>query len=236
MATNTHTQMSRKRILIVDDEQELREVLGEVLSEEFKIVYARGGDEALSIFDQQPPDAVVLDIRMPQTDGFEVCSRIRKAANGAQTPIIVLSGSDDAATRVRALELGANDFMGKPFNPTELLLRVKLRVGDPSKPSAQPALVTYQGLSYEPQSRLLRSGTHQLILREIEGRIVHRLVEQQGAIVSRNDLASFVWTNEADMDARKLDPHISALRKKLQGLQYNIKMVYGLGYAIEPLS
>lgn len=209
------TNLNRPAILIVDDESEVREVVGEALSESYRIMFAKNGDDAIDIAKKTKPDLIVLDLLMPGKDGFSVCRTLRENFSTNRTPIVILSAKNDPLNRIEALRAGADDFVGKPFHPEELLIRVTKRLKVDTKPVGVVGLFPELGL------------------REIEFKIFRALLSRDGKVITRDELCGEVWGKKTGITDRNLDPHISSLRKKLKKTAFVVKTAYGNGYCLK---
>jgi two-component system response regulator ResD len=226
------------KILVVDDEQKIREVVRMYLEKEgFSVGEAADGQEALDLYAGADWDLVVLDLMMPGLDGWTVCREIRKTTN---IPIIMLTARDAEVDRIIGLELGADDYVVKPFSPRELVARVKavLRRSQavPAKSIDRPAAITYPGLSIEPESRQVMVAGIPVSLTPKEYDLLYQMVKSPNWIFTREELLGFVWGYDYLGDTRTVDTHVSRLRDKLQkasGKEPFISTVWGVGYKFE---
>jgi DNA-binding response OmpR family regulator len=221
------------RILLVDDDTELAELLREYFAgHDVAVEAVTDGMTALGRLDAETFDAVLLDVMLPGANGFEICKRIRATRD---VPIIMLTARGDDTDRITGLDLGADDYLPKPFNPRELLsrLRAVLRRVKPSEPSAK---LTIGDLTIDvpAQKAHLRGG--ELVLTSFEFRLLVELARRAGNIVRRTELASALEFGEYDPSVdRSLDVHISHLRSKLQDDARDpkrIRTVRGVGYVL----
>lgn len=230
--------MKTAKILVVDDEQKIREVVRMYLEKEgFSVGEATDGQEALDLYAGKGWDLVVLDLMMPGLDGWTVCREIRKTTN---IPIIMLTARDAEVDRIIGLELGADDYVVKPFSPRELVARVKavLRRSQavPDKSVEKPAAITYPGLSIEPESRQVLVDGTPVSLTPKEYDLLYQMVKSPKRIFTREELLGLVWGYDYLGDTRTVDTHVSRLREKLQkasGKEPFISTVWGIGYKFE---
>lgn len=229
--------MEKQRILLVDDEQKIREVVRMYLEKEgFKVGEAEDGREALKLLSQSQWDLLILDLMMPQMDGWTVCREVRKTAN---TPIIMLTARDAEVDRILGLELGADDYVVKPFSPRELVARVKAvlrRSLFPGEADLKTAVLNHHGLSIDTESRLVLVNNQQVNLTPKEYELLYVLAKSPNRTFTRDELLEMVWGYDYFGDARTVDTHINRLRDKLQkasGESNYVATVWGVGYKFE---
>jgi len=229
--------MSQINILVVDDEEKIRELVGEYLKREgFAVTHAGSGSEALERVRSSSFDAAVLDLMMPGLDGLEVCREIRKFSD---LPVIMLTARGDEIDRVLGLELGADDYLVKPFSPRELVARVKAvlrrsRRGD-SPPRAR-TLIEAGGISIDEETREVSLDGQAVSLTPKEYELLLRLARHPGRVFTREQLLEQVWGYDFFGEARTVDTHITRLREKIsriRGDQQYISTVWGVGYKFE---
>lgn len=225
------------RILVVEDDDRIKKIIVESLEREGYIISTcSNGREALEIAPAYSPDLVILDLRLPEVDGLEVCRHIRKTG---LTPIIIVSARAEESDKVAGFTLGADDYVTKPFSPTELVLRVNAvlrRVKD------QPAEKTREkvqqgGLSIDRGSRTvhLDGNTVDLTAREFD--LLWTLASHPNRVFSRNQLLNLVWEDDFDAEPATVTVLIGRLRQKLEKKQDDpvlIKTVWGVGYKFQP--
>lgn len=225
--------MSRKgmkRILIVDDEAENRAALEDLFRDEYEVMSARDGLEALECIQQAKPDLVVLDILMPRLDGLQTCHRLRQREETRGLPVILLTSKNEPQTEVFGLDLGADDFIPKPFNKEVLRARVKKRL---SGAAAQIDEVTALGdydVHWSRQEARHGEATIPLTTKEIG--MLRLFVENKGRVLSRDAILEKVWA-ETYITDRTIDSHVKELRKKIPPLATLLKTVYGSGYRLD---
>lgn len=217
-------------VLIVDDEPNIVELTRLYLSKEgYKVITAYDGQEALRRARTEKPDLVVLDLMLPELDGFEVCRRLRQGSD--DLAIIMLTARDDDIDKIVGLELGADDYMIKPFNPRELVARVRavLRRSE-RKPSR--AVLRLGDVRLDANSRQVCVGDDTLNLRLKEFDLLAALMENTNIALSREQLLEIVWGYDFYGDSRTVDVHIARLREKIKGSQIEIETVWGIGYKL----
>lgn len=199
------------KILVVDDDPRLRDLVRLALERAgFQVITAADGQSALTSAVREVPDMVVLDIGLPEVDGLEVCRRIRLRSD---VPVLFLTARDDEVDRILGLELGADDYVTKPFSPRELVARVRAILKRTSGKTPQPLQVG--ALVLEPASRLCRANGHVLPLTATEFRLLELLMLQPGHLIPRAKLISSLWGAQSAVSDRTLDSHLRNLRQKL---------------------
>lgn len=223
---------NKELILIVDDEQNIIE-LGRLYLENdgYRVEAAVDGLDALRQFERLNPALIVLDLMLPELDGWEVCKKIRAKS---EIPIIMLTARDDDIDKIVGLELGADDYMTKPYNPRELVARVKavLRRGR-VQPSPQTDSETLQAgpLTIDPARREAHLGDQSLDLRTKEFDLLQVFVENKGLALSREKLLDLAWGFDFYGETRTVDVHVAHLRDRLKGdSTLRIETVWGVGY------
>lgn len=224
--------MSDDLILLVDDEANIIQLASLYLEKEgFRIISAADGQTALELAKTEDPTLIVLDLMLPKVDGWEVCKRLRTESD---VPIVMLTARDDDIDKIVGLELGADDYMTKPFNPRELVARVKAilrRVDAPRNAQAGKPLKV-GNLALDPASRTVQVGERDVELRAKEFDLLQALLENKGLVLSREQLLDLVWGFDFYGQTRTVDVHIAHLRHKLEGSTAVIETVWGVGYKL----
>jgi DNA-binding response OmpR family regulator len=226
--------MANERILIADDDKNICELLRLYLTKEGYAPYiANNGEAALAMYEKEKPDLVLLDIMMPRMDGWEVCRRIR--AQGT-TPVIMLTAKGETFDKVLGLELGADDYIVKPFDTKEVVARIKavLRRCTPTEAVAEGALV-FDNLSVDLTRYELKIKGHSVDAPPKELELLYYLASHPNRVFTRDQLLDEVWGFEYYGDSRTIDVHVKRLREKLEGAseQWSLKTVWGVGYKFE---
>ncbi|HVN56348.1 MAG TPA: response regulator transcription factor [Anaerolineaceae bacterium] len=226
--------MAGEAILVVDDEPNIVQLAQLYLAREgYRVLSAGDGNTALKVIGQEHPALMVLDVMLPELDGFEVCRRLRAENN--PTPILMVTARDDDIDKILGLELGADDYMTKPFNPRELVARVKaiLRRGERANRAVAGGVPIHLGdLVIDPEAREARIKNGQLDLRTQEFEVLFILAQHRGQVLSREKLLSLAWGYDFYGQTRTVDVHIAQLRKKLSGSNVHIETVTGIGYKL----
>ena len=230
--------MVQSKILVADDDEKIRELLEIYLTKEgFAVEQAADGAEAILKAQQMKPDLIVLDIMMPVLDGMEVCRQVRKFS---QVPVIMLTARTEDEDRIMGLELGADDYLAKPFNPRELVARVKAvlrRMAHSGEELATRELVlSFAQLTINRQEYAATSSGHTVQLTAKEMELLWHLASHPGRVFSREQLLESIWGYEYFGDTRTVDTHIKRIRQKLEVKDdsgWDIKTVWGVGYKFE---
>jgi len=224
--------MGVKTILICEDNLIVQDILREYLEKEgFDVVSAGDGENALRIVFERHIDLVLLDIMLPGINGFEVCQRIRGKSD---VPIIIVSARGTAPDRVAGLELGADDYVTKPFSAREVVIRIK-KLLERRGTSENDDCISIGQLQVFPEANLISINGKRTEMTNKEIQVLSFLIENQGTIQSREQILNAVWKNGHDGDSRVVDTIIKRIRKKITGENADFKLssVYGKGYKIE---
>ena len=223
--------MAKEKILAVDDDPDILKLLQYNLEKEgFSVITAANGQEALRLVRSQPPQAIILDLMLPEVDGLEVCRQIKRDESLSQVPILMLTAKGEEMDRVVGFELGADDYIVKPFSPRELVLRVKA-ILKRSSPREEPAKrISLGDLLIDLDRHQVWIGGQEVQLTFIEFGLLSALVGRRGRVQTRDRLLADVWNYEPDIDSRTVDTHIRRLRSKLGKGGEAIETVRGLGY------
>lgn len=221
-------------VLAVDDEAGILRLIRLELSEQgFRVVVAGDGDEAIRMFEQQRPDVVVLDIMLPDMSGLEVMRRLRERSN---TPIILLTARDHDEDKVRGLEMGADDYIVKPFNPQELTARVRAVMRRAVRESIGESMVVAGDVEIDLDKRLVTKNGEPVALTRTEWMLLQHLASNAGRVMLNTELLSKVWGPEYIDDLQYLRVWISRLRSKLETDHTQpsvIKTLQGIGYLLD---
>jgi two-component system alkaline phosphatase synthesis response regulator PhoP len=224
--------MAGERILVVDDEANIVSLARMYLEQDgYTVEEASDGVKAVEAIQARPPALVILDIMLPEMDGFEVCRRTR--AN-SDVPIIMLTARDDDIDKIVGLEMGADDYLTKPFNPRELVARVKaiLRRVE-SRPAAGRDPIHIGDVTIDPARREVTVAGETVNLRAKEFDLLQTLAENRGLVLKRDQLLNLVWGYDFYGQTRTVDVHVAHLRKHLAGSQnLRIETVTGVGYKL----
>ncbi|MEO8289433.1 MAG: response regulator transcription factor [Gaiellaceae bacterium] len=220
-------------ILLVDDEESVQKLLAYPLEQEgFRVIQARDGEEALERFDQSEIDLVILDIMLPKLDGFEVCRRLRARS---AVPILMLTARDDEVDKVVGLELGADDYITKPFSIREFRSRVRaaLRRAQLPPAGARSDVIDVDGVHIDLARRVVEVGGEEVQLTYLEFELLRTLAANPGRVHTRQALLEALWGGAEYRDPRTIDVHVRHLREKIEpdpGAPVYIFTVRGVGY------
>jgi two-component system, OmpR family, alkaline phosphatase synthesis response regulator PhoP len=220
-------------ILLVDDEPSIVELARMYLEREgFRLESAADGETALAVVARHRPALVVLDVMLPKLDGFEVCRRLRASQDPAA--ILMLTARDEDIDKILGLELGADDYLTKPFNPRELVARVKaiLRRGERTARVEDASPIHLGDLTIDPARREVRFASESLSLRTQEFDLLLTLAEHRGLVLSREQILQKAWGFDFYGQTRTVDVHVAHLRKKLEESSVKIETVTGVGYKL----
>ncbi len=223
--------MSKKKILIVEDEKNIAELVTYNLEKSgFDCVTTNNGEDALVILQKHEIDLVILDIMLPQMDGLEACRRIRRGNRTSSTPIIMLTAKGEETDRIVGFELGANDYVVKPFSPRELVLRVKSILNYTTQKAETKEILTMENLTVDIAKHKVFVNNEDIKLTAMEFKLLVLLMQRKGRVQSRDVLLEDIWDMSTDVTTRTIDTHVKCLRHKLGEIGSFIETVRGLGY------
>lgn len=223
-------------ILVVDDEPDIRSTVSFNLEKEgFRTLVADGGRQALSLASSDPrPDLIVLDLMLPDMSGTEVCRQLRQSSETKRIPILMLTAKADAIDRVVGFEVGADDYVTKPFSPRELVLRIKaiLRRAQPGEEESNH--LRFGMLQVDVSGHRVWVRDEEVTLTALEFRLLTTLIKRRGRVQTREELLSHVWEMNGDVTTRTVDTHVRRLRKKLGPASEYVETLRGVGYRFKP--
>jgi len=225
--------MTGELLLLVDDEPNIIELAQLYLEREgYQIITAADGNAAFEAVEQHHPALVVLDVMLPELDGLEVCRRLRQ--KGVPVAILMLTARDEDIDKILGLELGADDYLTKPFNPRELVARVKavLRRSSLDQTSAEDIPIQVGALRIDPLRREVLISGNAIDVRTQEFDLLLTLARHNGIVLSRDQLLDLAWGYDYYGNTRTVDVHIGHLRKKLQDSSVEIETFTGVGYKL----
>jgi DNA-binding response OmpR family regulator len=230
MVTSGGAVTSAATILVVDDDEHIRELASLYLEKEgFQVLCASDGPAALEAMRRSGPALVVLDLMLPGIDGLEVCRRLRQHSD---VPILMLTARNEDVDKIVGLELGADDYLTKPFNPREMVARVKAILRRYAGGQRPGPLILLGPLSVDRPRREARVGERELTLRAKEFDLLATLADNAGIVLTREQLLDLVWGYDFYGETRTVDVHVQHLRQKLAGSGVAIQTVRGIGYKL----
>ena len=221
-------------ILVVEDEPAQSEVLAYNLkAEDYTVVQASSGDDALQKVEDFEPDLIVLDWMLPGVSGIEICRRLKARSSTRAVPIIMLSARSEETDRVRGLETGADDYVTKPYSVAELMARVRGQLRR-TRPTSVGQRLTYKDITLDSETHRVHRGDTEITLGPTEFRLLATLIEKPGRVFSREQLLDRVWGRDVFVDTRTVDVHIGRLRKSLSAGDEPdpVRTVRGAGYSL----
>ncbi len=226
-----------KRILIIEDDKDIVELVRYNLEkEDFQVASAGDGVRGLAHIKKSPPDLLLLDLMLPQLSGLEVCKEVRRDASLNRLPILMLTARGEESDRVVGLELGADDYVTKPFSPRELVARVKALLRRTSAPGEEQKLLQVGALHIDPASYRVTRGGKPVTVSTLEFRLLYFLASRPNKVFSRDQLLDAVWGTERFVTPRSVDVYIRRLREKIEtdsDRPVYLKTVRGAGYLFD---
>ena len=223
-------------IAVVDDEQDILELVSLHLKKNhFKVREFSDGSSFIKYLDSERPNLVVLDLMLPDADGFEICKYMKRKKNLSHIPIVMLTAKGEETDTILGLELGADDYIRKPFSPNELIARVKtvLRRMESRQETEPPKNISVGNIEIVPDRHEVFVDGHKVELTSAEFRILLLLASEKGRVFSRNRILDYLWGNEKIVVDRTIDVHIRHLRSKLGTASKLIRNIHGVGYKLE---
>lgn len=225
--------MLKERILVIDDDASISKLLSDVLTEEgFSVTTASCGEEGIKKVRQSKPNLVILDLRLPDMDGFQICQTLKKDKSVSSIPIIMLTVKSTKSSTVAGLEMGADDYIVKPFNQEELVARVKTVLRRASGGEKVEEILEYGDIRLNLDKHTVFMKGKEIDLTPMEFNLLHILIKKKGHVLNRNFLLETVWGYEYFGTTRTVDVHIGRLREKLGPLGEKIETVEGVGYKL----
>jgi len=226
--------MKKQKILVVEDDNNIAKLVQYNFEKAgYSCIVHLNGEEALKFLKKVSVDLIILDIMLPSIDGFEVCKQIKKIETLDHIPIIILTAKGEEIDRIVGFELGADDYVVKPFSPRELILRVKAILKRGKQEKVKKEIVTAGSIVIDIPRHSVFVDNKEIIVTSMEFKLLLTLLQRRGRVQSRDRLLDDVWNFSADVTTRTIDTHIKRLRKKLGKAGELIETVRGLGYKIK---
>lgn len=224
----------QKKILIIEDDNDIVNLLTHYLGKEGYVVHvANDGFHGLQLARREKPHLAILDLMLPELDGLEVCKRLRTDPKTSALPIIMLTAKGEESDKIIGLELGADDYVTKPFSPKELVARVKALFRRSDIRDKEPPAYVYGPIALDPARHDVKVDGEEIRLRAKEFDLLVQLLRSRGRVLTREVLLDAVWGYDADVTTRTVDVHISRLREKIPFLSEAIETVKSYGYKLK---
>ena len=226
--------LSNPRLLVIEDEPSQVELLRYNLSKQgFDVRIAMDGEEGVEAAREDPPDLILLDWMLPNLSGIEVCRQLRRDKTTREVPIIMLTARSEERDKVRGLDVGADDYVTKPYSVKELIARVRAALRRPAARVTDSKLVSGK-IEIDLEKHTVNVGPKQVLLSPTEFRLLVTLMQSPGRVFSRDQLLDMVWGITADVDTRTVDVHVGRLRRVLDGAGGKdlVRTIRGFGYAL----
>jgi two-component system phosphate regulon response regulator PhoB len=224
----------KEKILVIEDDEDILNLISYHLeSQQFLVVKAQNGQEGIETAWREIPDLIILDIMLPDIDGFEVCKKLKRYDQTMHIPVIMLTAKGEEIDRILGFELGADDYVVKPFSPRELVLRVKAILKRRESFSADQKVWQQDGIVFNTEAHTLTVDNEEIPLTATEFNLLLTFIRNEGRVLTREVLLDRVWGYSFDGYARTVDTHIRRLRKKLGPYGSWIQTVRGFGYKFE---
>ncbi|MCJ7645809.1 response regulator transcription factor [bacterium] len=225
--------MLKERILVIDDDASISKLVSDVLTEEgFSVITASCGEEGIKKVHRSKPNLIILDLRLPDMNGFQICQTLKKDKNVSDIPIIMLTVKSTKSSTVAGLEMGADDYIVKPFNQEELIARVKTVLRRTGGGEKVEEILRYGDILLNLDKHAASLKDKEIDLTPMEFNLLHILIKKKGHVLNRNFLLETVWGYEYFGTTRTVDVHIGRLREKLAPLGEKIETVEGVGYKL----
>jgi two-component system phosphate regulon response regulator PhoB len=225
--------MTKQQILIVDDERDIVRVLDFSLRQAgFDPVVAYDGEQALARVEQRVPDLVLLDLMLPDVPGTEICKKLKTSPRTAHVPVLMLTARGEEIDRVLGFELGADDFVTKPFSVRELVLRIRAVLRRSAGDEAEPLRGQVGPIKVDPEAHRAYVADEEVTLTSLEFKLLVSLMSRAGRVQSREQLLDQVWGLSPETQTRTVDTHIKRLREKLGSARDLLETVRGAGYRL----
>jgi len=221
-----------KKILLIDDDKENLSLLTNMLQAHFQSIQANTGKEGIQLAVREQPDLILLDVNMPEMDGFEVCKRIREQPGTRNIPIIMLTVITGVDSRIKGLDIGADDYIGKPFQSRELIARINARLRRHEIEKKVESEIAMGNLKLAPKSFQVWVAQKEVHLTRIEFEILRYFMERPNEVIERKKLLGDLWP-DAVVTNRTVDTHVANLRKKIRGFDCPLETIYGAGYVLK---
>lgn len=219
----------KKKILLVDDDPELRKLVSKILESDFEVILAEDGETALDELDTLVPDLIILDIELPDMNGYEICEKIKYKSQLQFVPVLMLSANKGYEARIRGYQVGALNYLEKPFHTLELKTIISNLISEEARTKD---VWEFKDIVINSNSQSVTIAEKRIEVTRFEFKILLAMIKQPGVILSRDYLLELLYPDLEERTDRLIDSHMSHLRRKLKESQVSIKSVYGKGYKI----
>lgn len=223
-----------EKILVIDDNKDYQFLIQSCLTPDYKVVIADTGKQGVELAKEHKPDLILLDISLGEIDGFEVCHLLKGQKETAATPVIFLSSRGDAHSKVMGFDLGADDYIQKPFEADELKARIKVRIKHNQARKEGAPLFELQGLRIDFLGHRVYIQEKEVAFSALEFKLLSFFVRNPDRVLSREKILNNVWGVDTFVTDRVVDSHIRSIRKKLGAFKDHIESIYGEGYRFNP--
>ena len=225
------------KILLVEDESDLADIVSYHLEQEgFEVTHAETGGQALTCFHQQFFDLILLDLMLPDMSGVDICQKIRTSINNATVPIMMVTAKGEELDRVKGFEVGADDYVVKPFSSRELILRIKAilrrNATDNKSADSKHRILEYVIFKMDLESHRVWIDNEEVILTSLEFKLLYTFLSKKGLVLTRSALLEDVWEMDPNMNTRTVDKHVQRLRQKIGTASQYIDTIRGVGYRL----
>ncbi len=231
-----HTGSAMEKILVIEDNKDYQFLIQTALGGDFKVVCADSGKQGVELAREVKPDLILLDISLGEVDGFEVCHLLRGQKETTNVPIIFLSSRNDAHSKVMGFDLGADDYIEKPFEAEELKARIRVRIKQHNLRKENLSVYENQGLKIDFLGHRVFIEEREIPFSALEFKLLSYFVRNPDRVLSRERILNNVWGVDTFVTDRVVDSHIRSIRKKLGSFKDHIESIYGEGYRFNPVS
>lgn len=224
-----------KKILIIDDDQDVRDLLRALLESNYTVIDASNQDEAIALAWQEKPDLILLDILLQNESGFEICSQLKMNEELKDTPIVFISSKNNVNTRVTGYQLGGINFISKPFEPSEVKSIINTTLKSVNNENALEIL-NYRDIALNIPSQEVKIRGERIHFTSSEFKIIHLLLKNEQSVLGREKILNHIAPDNHKVNDRMIDTYISSIRKKIKNSNFIIRSVYGEGYKIQEVS
>lgn len=223
------------KILVIEDDKDYQFLIQTVLSSEFQVIVTDNGKEGFDLAKTHRPDLILLDINLGEMDGFEICHMLKGCKDTATLPIIFLSSRSDSHSKIMGFDLGAEDYVSKPFDGEELKARIKVRIKQHSAIKEAATTFELKGLKIDFIGHRVFIDNKEVFFSALEFKLLSYFVRHPDRVLSREMILSNVWGNDTFVTDRVVDSHIRSIRKRLGPYKDHIQSIYGEGYRFNPV-